>query len=304
MNTQANIGSGYIQTWLVREALKNLEPNLYFAQMGRSPDVVDGFGTLAWFRPNQLTVTPAQATLVEGVTPEDTNFGVATVSATPSQYGLVVTLTDKLLKTAPTPVMSHAMESIGYNMARIIDQVIQTEANAGTNVIFGGDATVRSGIDANDVLTADKLRKAAIKLRGYNAQPFDIDSCYVAITHPFVAGDVRGESNGAWLEFSKYATPEKLFRGETGRLHGVRIVESQNVQTFASTVTVYPTLVLGKDAYGIADWKKLETFMVLPEATDSDPLAQRGKVGAKVMFAAKRLQENAMVRIESAAGSY
>jgi hypothetical protein len=43
----------------------------------------------------------------------------------------------------------------------------------------------------------------------------------------------------------------------------------------------------------------MQSFITPRTASDSDPLAQRVKVGAKIAFVAKRLQENAMVRIES-----
>jgi N4-gp56 family major capsid protein len=80
----------------------------------------------------------------------------------------------------------------------------------------------------------------------------------------------------------------------------VRIVTSSNVGTFTSTVTVYPTLVLGRGAYGVPSLNSLQTFITPRTASDSDPLAQRVKVGAKVAFVAKILQEQAMCRIESA----
>jgi len=90
-----------------------------------------------------------------------------------------------------------------------------------------------------------------------------------------------------------------MIKGEIGAINGVRIVVSSNVQTFASTVTVYPTLVCGRGAYGVPSLNSLRTFITPRTASDSDPLAQRVKVGAKVAFVTKRLQENAMVRIES-----
>ena len=124
----------------------------------------------------------------------------------------------------------------------------------------------------------------------------------MAVAHPFVIGDLQAESNGAWIEFSKYTTPDKLFKGEIGALYGVRVVSCSNVQTFASTTTVYPTLVMGKGAYGVSEWNSLQTIYK-PLGAGADPLNQVASVGAKIDFSAKRLQEDAMVRIESAATS-
>lgn len=124
---------------------------------------------------------------------------------------------------------------------------------------------------------------------------------YVAIAHPNVIYDLRAETGvGSWLDSNKYVTPEKIFKWEVGALNGVRFVESSNVKTFASTVTVYPTLFLGRGAYGISECQTLQTYITPRTASDSDPLAQRQKIGSKIAFSAKRLQEDAMVRVESA----
>jgi len=57
---------------------------------------------------------------------------------------------------------------------------------------------------------------------------------------------------------------------------------------------------MGAGAYGVAEWSSLESIYQ-PLGSGNDPLKQRATVGAKVDFAAKRLQEDAMVRLETAA---
>lgn len=298
---QGNVASSgtLLQNWLFKKTLENFESELYFAKMGEKPMVSEGYSTVSWAKPSKLTRSVSQTTLVEGVTPASAAFAFATVTATPVQYGLYVEVSDQLLNVAPVDILGKAAVEVRNNLARIIDQVIQAEVVAGSNVIWGGDATNRPSIDANDKIIAADLRDAATKLKSLDAHTFD--GYYVAIAHPLVSGDLKAESNGAWIEFSKYTTPEKLFKGEIGALFGVRIVESSNVQSFASTVTVYPTMVMGKGAYGVADFSSAEVLYSPLGASKSDPLAQRATVGAKVFFAAKRLQEDAMVRIESAA---
>lgn len=289
-----------LQNWLFKKTLENFESELYFAKMGEKPMVSEGYSTVSWAKPSKLTRTVAQSTLVEGVTPASAAFSFATITATPTQYGLYVEVSDQLLNVAPVDILGKAAIEVRNNLARVIDQVIQAEVVAGTNVQWGSvDHTSRSTLDATDTMTGAYLNKAAIKLKSLDAPQFD--GYYVAIAHPLVAGDLKAESNGAWIEFSKYTTPEKLFKGEIGALYGVRIVESSNVQSFASTVTVYPTMVMGKGAYGVADFSSAEVLYSPLGASKSDPLAQRATVGAKVFFAAKRLQEDALVRIESAA---
>jgi N4-gp56 family major capsid protein len=269
--------------------------------MGEKPMVEDGIGTVSWAKPSKLTVTAAGATLTEGVAPASTSFTYTVISTTPTQYGVYVEISDRLLKASPTKILANAGAEVGANLARIIDQVIQTQVMAGTNVIYGGAAANRAALGAGDIATATKLRIAQVKLSALDA-PL-IGGYYVGIAHPFVLGDLRGETNGAWIEFSKYTTPDKLFKGEIGAMHGVRLVSSSNVQTFTSTVTVYPTLIMGKGAYGVTEWSSLETIY-RPLGSGADPLNQVASVGAKVDFSAIRLQESAMVRLETAAATY
>ena len=295
---KSGAGSNYLQTYIYKNLVENFEPHLRFHDLAETPMINDGFGTVAWAKASRLTLSPSDATLTEGSTPGNTSFSYSVISATPTQYGLFVEVSDRLLRAAPTSIIENAAVEIAQNMGRIIDQVIQTEVMAGTNVLYSGSAANRAALTGSNTISASDLRKAQIKLRAADAP--DYDGYYVAIMHPLVAGDLRSETNGAYIEFAKYATPDRLFRGEVGCIHGVRVIESSNVQPFASTVTVYPTLVVGQGAYGVTQWSSLEA-VYKPLGSGQDPLNQRATIGMKIDFAAKRLHEDALVRIESAA---
>lgn len=298
--TKATSGAGYLQTKLDKTVLENFEPNLFFSKMGSKPMISNGIGTISWARASKLAVSAAGATLTEWTTPTSTAFSYATISTTPTQYGIYVEISDRLIKAAPTAILTDAAKEVGANMARIVDQVVQTEVMAGTNVQYSGTATSRVTVAATDLLTGADIKNAVVKLRSVDAPTID-GTYFMAIAHPFAIGDLQGETNGAWIEFSKYDTPDKLFKGEIGALYGARFAESSNVQSFTSTVSVYPTLVMGKNAYGVAEWSSLESiYKPIGSAGATDALNQRATVGSKIDFAAKRLQEDAMVRIESA----
>lgn len=302
VNIKSGIGANYLQTKLYKTLLENFEPNLYFYNMGEKPMVEDGIGTVSWAKASKLSVTAATATLTEWVTPNSTSFTYTVISTTPTQYGIFVEISDRLLKAAPTKILANAGKEVWNNMARIIDQVIQTEIMAGTNVIYS-DVSVnaaRTDIATTDIMTSSLLSKAHTKLQSLNAPM--IWGYYLWVAHPFVLWDLKREANWAWIEFSKYTTPDKLFKWEIGALHWVRLTSCSNVQTFTSTTTVYPTLVMGAGAYWVTEWSSLETIYK-PLGSWADPLNQVASVGAKVDFAAKRLQEDAMVRLETAATS-
>jgi N4-gp56 family major capsid protein len=153
-----------------------------------------------------------------------------------------------LLDTSAINFVSGAAVEVGSNLARIVDQVVQTEVMAGSNVIYSGGATGRADVDNTDLLAGVDLIKAYTKLQAASAPM--IDGYYVGIVHPHNIFDLKKESAiTGFIEASKYVQPEKMIKGEIGALNGVRLVVSPNVKTFASTVTVYPTLVVGRGAY-------------------------------------------------------
>ena len=296
---RSDINSGILQTWLYRTTLENFEPNLYFYNMGEKPVFEDGYNTVSWAKFTQLSVDVATATLTDWVTPSETAFNATAITATPSEYGIYVNLSSMLLDTSALNFVTWAAKEVGSNMARIIDQVVQNEVMGGTNVVYSWNATSRATIDVADTLKGKDLIKAFTTLDAKNAPK--IDGYYVAIVHPHVIYDLKQETSVTWfIETNKYVMPEKMIKWEIWALNGVRLVTSSNVKTFTSTVTVYPTLVIGKWAYWVPTLNTLQTFITPRAASDSDPLAQRVKVWAKVWFVAKRLQEDAMLRIESA----
>ena len=296
-----NLSWQLLQTWLDRTVLENFEPNLRFYDMWEKPARPAGYNTLAWTRCNKLTVTPTNATLTEWVTPDDVAINFTTISLTANQYGMYAIISDILEDVSPVPMVANAAKVIWANMARIIDEVIQGVLALGTNVIYAGAATSRASIATTDLLTTTDLAKANAFLSTKAAPVFG--DGYIAVMHPNVLFDLQtGAATGAFLDLSKYTESGRamIVNGEVGKIFNVRVVTSSYIQTFSSTVTVYPTYVMWKGAYGVADLQGLRSYMVGDGASKSDPLAQRRYVWAKVAFNAIILQQDALVRIESA----
>ena len=144
-------------------------------------------------------------------------------------------------------------------------------------------AAVDSGLQA----------KAAPQLDGY----------YVGFMHTNVVYDLRTEiTTGAFIDVNKYKRPEEILKGEVGTLGGIRVVSSPFIRrtTNAGTIVVYPNYFIGAGAYGVGMLQAPQTYVTSNTATDSDPLAQRIKIGAKVAFGTLILQPDSLVIIESA----
>lgn len=305
VTTRANINASgqLLQTRLNREVIKNLEPELRFYDMGKKSMRKSGYNTLAWTRIKQFGVSASSAALTEGITPVEQNLQTETISMQANQYGLYVTISDLLDDTVAIDLIEQAAKELGYNMARIMDSVIQSNlATNGTNVIFANNsAGPRSALTSADTYKAADLSKAKTFLTVKGAK--QIGRGYAGVFHPNTTYDLMQQSvAGTFIDLNKYtdANANKPLAGEIGLLFGVRVIESAFIQTFASTVTVYPAYIFGQEAYGVANLQDLQTYITPRKASDSDPLAQRIKVGVKVAFNSIILQQNAMVRIEGA----
>lgn len=297
-----DLNANILQTWLTRKTLEVFEPNLFFYKLGKQPTVESGNNTTSWAKFDQVATSSVTAgtTSNDGVTPSDTAFNAVVVTATPVQYRIVVSLADMVVELNVIGFLEGAAEAVGDAMARKIDAVIQTTIMAGTNVYYANGTTTgnRTSLLSTDVMTAGMLNKACAKLESLDAPK--INGMYVAVIHPYQLYDLRNSTSvGGWLDTAKYANPEQIYKGEIGALFGVRVVVSSHVQTFTSSTTVYPALVIGKGAYGVGTFQSLKVYATPAVASDSDPLAQRRKVGAKIAFSTTILQQNAMVRIES-----
>lgn len=290
-----------LQTYLYKQVLKNFEPSLRFYQIGKKPARQRGYETLAWTKVRKMTYAPADVLLTEWVTPTEKAFSLDTISLTPNQYGMYVTLADMLLDVAPINLLREAWKVIWDNMARVVDQVIQDNlALNGTNVNYAWAAANRAALGAWDTLTTQDLAKWNAFLTT-KAVP-QMWGSYVAIAHPNVVYDLQMETGEkSRLDINKYTKwVGKIYEWEIGKLFNVRVITSAFVQTFTSTVTVYPTYIFGEWSFGVAELQKMNTYVSPRKSSDSDPLAQRAKVGAKCAFNTIILQQDAVLRLESA----
>ena len=277
-----------------RTLLKRLTGSLHFAKYGQKRNISKHNGTeIDMRRFNSLA--PAMTPLTEGVKPEGTEFTVTNVRATVKQYGAYVPVTDMLDLAGLDPVITEIAEVLGEQAAETIDNIIKEEIFAGTNVQYAGGVAGRDSVTA--VLTGDEVMKAVRTLRANKAKPV-ADGYYIGFIDPHCAYDLMKDP--LWQDVSKYSNKDNIEKGEIGKLHGVRFIDNTNAFVAGN---VHGTLIIGQDAYGIVDIEgSRKPQIIIKRAEDSgtdQPLNQESTVGWKVLFTAKRLQELAMVRIES-----
>lgn len=300
------------KTFYDKELIRMAGPNLVYSQFGQKRNIPKNGGKTIEFR-KFTPLSKATKPLTEGVTPDGQALDVTSQTATVSQYGGYVRITDLLDLTAIDPILTESVDLIGDQAGRTLDTVVRDVITAGTNVQYAdGSVSSRSALvggaaSGNHYLTIDCIKKAVRTLRTQNARP--IDGYFVAIVHPDTAYDLMNDPQ--WAEYNKYTqgNVEKLYKGEIGCIAGVRFVESTEAKIWKGTSdggsggrAVYGTLVLGKDAYGVTEVEgnNLKTIIKqLGSAGTSDPLDQRSTVGWKALQTAKILVNEYMVRIET-----
>ena len=307
--------SAEMKTYYDMNLINEAEANLIHDQFGQKRPIPKNGGKTIEFR-KFAPLPKATGALTEGVTPEGKSLDVSNVTATVQQYGDYITMSDVLELTAIDNTILEATKLLGSQAGRTLDTITRNILVSGTNITFcpkvadGKETEVksRSALDTTSKLTVKTIQKVVAKLRGQNAPT--IDGKYVAIIHPYVAYDLMRDPE--WIDAHKYANPTNLYEGEIGEIAGVRFVQTTEAKVWNDDTcpangsgkyhSVFATLFIGKDAYGITEIEGggLQTFVKqLGSSGTADPLNQRSSVGWKGMKTAELLIQNYLVRVES-----
>lgn len=228
--------SDAMKTFYSDYLIDNAEPELVHDQWAQTHDIPKNGGKTIEFRrysPLAKALTP----LSEGVTPDGNSLSVSVISATIEQFGDYIKVSDILQLSAIDNQLMMATELLGSQAGRTLDTITREVLAGGNNRIFPGSVLARhqlvggsSTATDNHYLNVDAIKKAARFLKVMNAAKIDGD--YVAIIHPDVAYDLTNDS--AWMDPHKYVDTENLYRGEIGKIHGVRVVETTEAKKFVA----------------------------------------------------------------------
>lgn len=291
------------QTFYDRTLLSRLLPELHFYKDAKKKKIPRGKGTkIEWrvFKSLAVPTTP----LEEGVTPTGKNLDISPVTAECSQYGDYVTVSDVLDMQGKDPVIAETSALEGEQAAQLVDTLIRDTVTSGTNVRYANGKSSRTALEATDTLKGEDVKKAVRDLRKNNAKPF-ADGYFHAVISPEQAYDLMSDTTvGGWIDANKYTDNRPLLKGEIGEYAGVRFMTTSNTKTADNSgVTVHLGVIYGKDSYGvpeIGDGSAAKpSIIVKTDGGNSDPLNQRNTIGWKNMFTCKRLEEKAIVRIET-----
>jgi N4-gp56 family major capsid protein len=290
---------------VVRDALR-------YAQFGQDAKFTPGTDTMKWVKNPDIaelgSVAAYQLNADEITSPlSEALAAITTVTATSTPYGRVVGISRRNALYSPLDMVAHAKDTLAFDAARLMDTIVRDEVTANGTVQYAASRASRITVAAGDNFKMDEARKILTKIDSLNLPTSDL----VAITHPFVVGDLRGDAAtpGGWQNAHAYASDGALFSGEAGRAYGIRFVTTMRAKKFtaagAAGIDVYTTMVgLGQWSHGKVGVEALRFEAVAPGGDHADVLALQWKLGWAVDFAAKTLDSTKFIRFESAANTY
>ena len=312
--------------------LKNAKALMIIEQFGAiDPMPRNSTKSCTWRRylPFALAIAP----LSEGVTPAGSQLQTEDVTATLQQYGDWCPVTDIVQDTHEDRILngviipahkqqsSETIETIRYNRLR-----------AGTYATYSG-GTSRATV--NGTMTRVLQRKVVRLLKRNRAMQITrvmrasamiatdpIMPAFVGLAHTDLESDFRGMQG--YIDCAHYSGTGKLV-GEHGKCEEVRYCTSDLFRPFLNAATstsnttylvggevvtaagnpdVYPVLIFGQEAYHIVPFAgkdAVEMYVKNPEATISDPIAQRGFASWKTLQASAITTQAWFHRVEVAA---
>ena len=334
--------AGLIVTYYEKMGLERLLPKLRFYNHADKKSLPARSGkTVQWYR--FRTQTAVTTNMTELSTPTQVYLSADTISATLIQRGAYVRISDLLSMTSISPILEDAATQMGEKAARTVDTYIRNEIgflvapiqsrSAYTHALnsSGTAARIMSGTSAGEgfALLQNKVRiatsalvvelttsgltvrtcqHAAMTLRNNNVDPFD-DGYYIGIIHPKAAYDVM--TAAGWKGWQTYTNPELMYRGEIGKIGGIRFVESSDAPAFdlsgdtlqTNSGSMFGTIIFGPHAYGATELagkgnkQKGYSLIIkqLGSAGTADPVNQTATAGFKITMAAKILNKSAGV---------
>lgn len=288
-----------------------------FAQVRDIPANSGTDGIIKFRRYGLLTATTTA--LTEGVTPSGSQLSITNVTATVSQYGDYVTLTDVVLMQTYDPILTETAEVLGEQAGDSLDQLCRNVLVAGASAQYASTATTVATVGAAMKLDRAEVKEAVRTLTTNNAKPVTsminpstgynttpLNRAFIGIVHPYTTYDLDDATG--WIPLEKYPSKGDVMPDEKGSLAGVRFIESTNAYTTTGTLvsTVYGTLIFGQNAYAqtrISGEVLKNIVKPLGSAGTADPLDQRTTSGWKATYVAKVLNANWIVVIYHAVSS-
>lgn len=279
-----------------------------------------------WNTRNRPQATAAAHELTEGVTPAADTLVPQDIQVSIKQYGCLYELTDQTVDTYEDDVPAEMKKHCGERIALVREMVRYGVLKACTNVFYAGGGASRAAVNAK--ITLSLLRKMSRNLQANHAKRITgilapsanvatkpVEAAYLVFVHTDAEADIRDLPG--FKHVTEYGSRTVVSPYEIGSCENYRFITSPELAPYAGAgadiattglmgttkVDVYPFIVVGEDAWGQVALRGTEaidpTYIPPGQKDKSDPLGQRGYVGAKFYMACTMLNEGWMAVAEA-----
>lgn len=305
---QAN-GLKMEEYWAKRlDAMIKLEQeNFVFTNLGKKESIPYKQGTKNFSirRYNHLPV--GNHKLVEGVTPDSLKTEGHKVTGAIDQFGAFIELTDVADDIGFDSIKSVYQPELARHAAEVIERNVISKFTDGSEYYVGASSTDADDITGSDVLTFKDLRINALTMKLYHRKGHKkFKGKPAVVVAPNVMQDLLDSEDieKKFLVPGNTNAPIKSGTLESYYIYGIYLMESLILtpKKNASNVNVYPTVMLGDDAYMVLDLGKGVTkwYNTGFTADKEDPLGQKATLGYKLWTGAKVKDPMTIIMIYSA----
>lgn len=286
-----------------------------------------GAANTDWNTRNRPVVNAVAHELTEGVTPNADTLVPQDITATIKQYGCLYQLTDQVADTYEDDVPAEMKKHCGERVGLLREMIRYGVIKSCTNVFYAGAAASSRATVAGKI-TLNLLRKVSRNLQANHAKRITgilapsvniatkpVEASYLVFVHSDAEADIRDLPG--FTHVSAYGSRKPIHAQELGSCENFRFITSPELAPYlaagadvASTglmgtakVDVYPFIMVGEDAWGQLALRGADavdpTYIPPGQKDKSDPLGQRGYIGAKFYMQCTLLNEGWMALVEA-----
>lgn len=258
---------------------------------------------------NRPSVTAADHILAEGVTPSADLLTPVDINVQLQQYACLYSYTDKAAELYEDDIPQEMRIQTGERMGLVREMIRYGSLKAAANVLYSGGtsrATVDEKIGLNIIRKMVQtlfLNHAKMKTKALKASPdyetFAVSAGFCVFCSTDLEPDIRDLPGFTPVE--RYGSRSPLSEHELGSAERFRFITSPELTAYidsgaavggtglfstgGANIDVYPVIVMGEEAAFDVALRGMNSFDMIhiPHNREdkSDPLRQRGYVGAK-----------------------
>lgn len=282
-----------------------------------------------WITTSNVGTFAADHITQEGVTPSADTISPTDITVQLQQYSVLYSVTDKTVDLHEDDVPAEMKKQTGERMGLVREMVRYGALKAATNLFYSGGTTVAT---TDETITLNLLRKVARSLQANHAKAITsilapspnyatapVEAGYLVFVHSDMEPAIRDLAG--FKHVSEYGQRKPVHEQEIGSVERFRFIISPELAPLlgASGVTAatgatglldsassgyvdaYPCIVVGEDAWGQVALRGMDsidvTYLPPGQKDKSDPMGQRGYIGAKSWMAASVLNNGYMALV-------